>query len=123
MEAWLVQITNHLLAQSWQIAALAIIVGIATIILKNKSAHVRYLLWLIVLAKCLTPAMYSIPLAVLPQEHGPALQLVPLQEAFVVAPSKPEPPVTTTPTASHSAPTHVLPSSARATERLATYSI
>ena len=69
METWLAQITNYLLAQSWQIAILTIIVAIASFVLRNRSAHVRYLLWLIVLAKCLVPPLYSIPLAVLPQEQ------------------------------------------------------
>lgn len=108
MEAWLIQITHYLLAQSWQIAVLAIIAGTATAILRNKSAHVRYLLWLIVLAKCLIPAMYPIPLAVLPREHVPALRLVQPQEAFVMAPSKPVPPVTTKPAESLAVQTHVL---------------
>jgi beta-lactamase regulating signal transducer with metallopeptidase domain len=36
--------------------------------LKNRSAHIRYLLWLIVLAKCLAPPLVTIPLAILPQE-------------------------------------------------------
>ncbi|MHC4542855.1 MAG: M56 family metallopeptidase, partial [Planctomycetota bacterium] len=37
--------------------------------LRNKSAHVRYLLWLIVLAKCLVPPFYGVPLAILPQQE------------------------------------------------------
>ncbi|MHC4685038.1 MAG: M56 family metallopeptidase [Planctomycetota bacterium] len=42
--------------------------------LKNRSAHVRYLLWLIVVAKCLVPPLLAIPLPILPQEK-PVLAL------------------------------------------------
>ena len=35
--------------------------------LRNRSAHIRYLVWLIVLAKCLIPPIYSVPVAVLPE--------------------------------------------------------
>jgi ankyrin repeat protein/beta-lactamase regulating signal transducer with metallopeptidase domain len=61
------QIASYLLAQSWQIAVLASIVGLISLALRNRSAHIRYLLWLIVLAKCLVPPYLTIPLAVLPQ--------------------------------------------------------
>ncbi|MHC4752373.1 MAG: ankyrin repeat domain-containing protein, partial [Planctomycetota bacterium] len=70
MESWLIQITNYLLAQSWQIVVLTIAVALVSILLRNRNAHVRYLLWLIVLAKCLVPPLYSIPIAVLPQEES-----------------------------------------------------
>jgi len=74
MENYLTQITNYLLTQSWQIAVLVVVIAVASLALKNKSAHVRYLLWLIVLAKCLVPPLLTIPLAVLPQEK-PAMVL------------------------------------------------
>ena len=85
METWLAQITNYLLAQSWQIAILTIIVAIASFVLRNRSAHVRYLLWLIVLAKCLVPPLYSIPLAVLPQEHPPTVAPMPPTGKRIIA--------------------------------------
>jgi ankyrin repeat protein/beta-lactamase regulating signal transducer with metallopeptidase domain len=66
MESWLTQITDYLLAQSWQIALLAIVIAVISTLLRNRSAHIRYILWLIVLAKCIVPPMYSIPVAVLP---------------------------------------------------------
>jgi ankyrin repeat protein/beta-lactamase regulating signal transducer with metallopeptidase domain len=69
MENYLTQIINYLLTQSWQIAVLVVVIAAATLLLKNKSAHIRYLLWLIVLAKCLVPPLFTIPLAVLPQER------------------------------------------------------
>jgi beta-lactamase regulating signal transducer with metallopeptidase domain len=68
METTLNQITNYLLTQSWQIAVLAIVIAAASQAMKNRSAHVRYLLWLIVLAKCLVPPLFSIPLPILPQD-------------------------------------------------------
>ena len=69
MESWLSRITDYLLAQSWQIAVLTILVAIVSFLLRNRSAHVRYLIWLLVLAKCLVPPLHSVPLAVLPQEQ------------------------------------------------------
>ncbi|MEJ2702038.1 MAG: M56 family metallopeptidase, partial [Sedimentisphaerales bacterium] len=71
MEPWLIRIANYLLAQSWQIAVLTLVVACASFLLRNRSAHVRYLLWLIVLAKALMPPLYSIPVAVLPQRAVP----------------------------------------------------
>jgi len=68
METYAKQVAGYLFAQSWQIALLAVVVGLISFALRNKSAHIRYLLWLIVLAKCLVPPIYSVPVAVLPQE-------------------------------------------------------
>jgi beta-lactamase regulating signal transducer with metallopeptidase domain/formylglycine-generating enzyme required for sulfatase activity len=67
----LIQITYYLLRQSWQIALLVVIIASANIVLRNRSAHVRYLLWLIVLAKCLVPPFYAVPLAILPEQEQP----------------------------------------------------
>jgi cytohesin len=72
MESWLTRIAEYLLAQSWQIAVLTVAVAAATFFLRNRSAHARYLLWLVVLAKCLVPSVYTVPLAVLPREESPA---------------------------------------------------
>jgi len=74
VEIYLTHIADYLLAQSWQIAVLTIAVAIAAFALKNRSAHIRYLLWLVVVAKCLTPPLLTIPLAILPQEK-PAIVL------------------------------------------------
>ena len=49
----LADIARLLITQSWQLAILIVIVALASYALRNRSAHVRYLLWLIVLAKCL----------------------------------------------------------------------
>ncbi|MFC1761306.1 ankyrin repeat domain-containing protein [Planctomycetota bacterium] len=58
---------NYLLTQSWQIALLTVIVGLISHALRHRSAHIRYLLWLIVLAKCLVPPILTLPLPVLPE--------------------------------------------------------
>jgi len=77
METYLTQITNYLLTQSWQIAVLVALIAAANFALRNKSAHVRYLLWLIVLAKCLTPPLLEVPVAVLPERTpAPAVTMV-----------------------------------------------
>jgi len=68
MQTYLDNLTNYLLTQSWQIALLVLVIATATWLLKNKSAHIRYLLWLIVLAKCLVPPLLAIPLPILPEE-------------------------------------------------------
>ena len=62
------QISDYLQRQSWQIAVLVAVVAMVTLALKNRSAHVRYLLWLIVLAKCLVPPLLTVPLPVLPEQ-------------------------------------------------------
>jgi len=69
MESHLTEIMDYLLTQSWQIPILVIVIAAASWLLRNKSAHARYLLWLIVLAKCLVPPLVTVPLAVLPQER------------------------------------------------------
>jgi len=92
METYLTQITNYLLAQSWQIAILAAVIAAVTLALKNKSAHIRYLLWLIVLAKCLVPPLLSIPVAILPEER-PAVIVTMLDRSVAEPPVRPVTPV------------------------------
>jgi internalin A len=84
MNNYSIHIMNYLKTQSWQIAALVIIVAAITFVLKNKSAHVRYLLWLIVLAKCLVPPFLTVPLAVLPEPK--VTTVLPSAEPIVAAP-------------------------------------
>jgi len=67
MHAYANAVSRHLFVQSWQIALLVLVVGVISYALRHRSAHVRYLLWLIVLAKCLVPPIYSVPVAVLPE--------------------------------------------------------
>jgi len=65
MNAYATHVVSYLLAQSWQVAILAAIIGLISFTVRNRSAHLRYLLWLIVLAKCLVPPLLTVPLAVL----------------------------------------------------------
>ncbi len=66
MDACLNRVVHYLAGQSWQIALLTLVVATITYLLRNRSAHVRYLLWLVVLAKCLVPPWYVVPLDVVP---------------------------------------------------------
>jgi beta-lactamase regulating signal transducer with metallopeptidase domain/Leucine-rich repeat (LRR) protein len=100
MESLLTQIANYLLAQSWQIAILTIVIAFISLILKNKNAHIRYLLWMIVLAKCLIPPLYTISIAILPEKEITAFtQTPPVMEtvtyqynaADIAAAESPEP--------------------------------
>lgn len=86
----LTHIADYLLTQSWQIALLVVVIAAVNLVLRNKSAHIRYLLWLIVLAKCLVPPFYAVPLAILPPQEKaepapisqPAEMLPPQHEAM-----------------------------------------
>ncbi len=75
MQIYFEQIMKYLFTQSWHIAILITVIAAVSFVLKNKSAHVRYLLWLIVLAKCLVPPLFAVPLAVLPPERAELLSL------------------------------------------------
>ena len=70
MNAYADHVISYLLAQNWQIALLAGIVGLISWALRDRSAHIRYLLWVIVLAKCLVPPLLTIPLGVLPEDSA-----------------------------------------------------
>lgn len=67
MDTYVNTVVSYLFAQSWQIALLVGIVGLISHALRNQSAHIRHILWLIVLAKCLIPPFLTVPLAVLPE--------------------------------------------------------
>jgi len=59
---------GFLVVQSLQIAFVFLLAFASSWLLRNASAHWRYLLWLVVVAKCLTPPIVSLPLALLPAE-------------------------------------------------------
>ena len=42
------QLARYLVSQSWQIGVLTVLVAGASYLLRNRSAHTRYLLWLLV---------------------------------------------------------------------------
>ena len=59
MERFLAEVASCVARQSGQVAAAFALVALACWRLRRASAHWRYLLWLIVLAKCLAPPLVS----------------------------------------------------------------
>lgn len=57
---------GYLAAQSLQVAFVFLLVLAACWLLREANSHWRYLLWLVVIAKCVTPPVVSLPLPVLP---------------------------------------------------------
>lgn len=81
MTLCLTELVRYLAAQSWQIAVLTLLVAVVTWALRHKTAHIRYLLWLIVLARCLVPPFFAVPLKILPQKTAlPAVVETPAVE-------------------------------------------
>ncbi|MHC4552627.1 MAG: M56 family metallopeptidase [Planctomycetota bacterium] len=72
MEHYLTQTAEYLFSQSWQIAVLAVVITGLSLLLRRKSAHIRYCLWLVLLAKCFVPPLLTVPVAVLPPQPVPA---------------------------------------------------
>lgn len=64
METTLKSLAEFLTQQSLQLCILFVLVLAATRWLRSASAHWRYLLWLLVIAKCLTPPIFSLPLPI-----------------------------------------------------------
>ena len=60
--------TDYLVRQSWQVAILFLLVAVGSFLLRNKSSHWRYLLWCVILAKCLLPPVMTFKAAVLPAD-------------------------------------------------------
>ncbi len=67
MDEATIQIAGYLWTQSGQIALLVIVVAMLSYVLRRRSAHVRYLLWLLVVAKCLVPPFFGVAVPILPQ--------------------------------------------------------
>ena len=95
MESLLTVVADYLARQSWQVAAVFLLVAATCYALRKASAHWRYLLWLIVLAKCLTPGVVTVPLAVWP--HPTEVQSAPV--ALPLPPVTPRPNEVQLPTA------------------------
>lgn len=62
-------VAGFLIEQTWQISMVFGFVLVACWILRNASAHWRYLLWLVVIGKCLMPPMVTVHLPLLPSEE------------------------------------------------------
>ena len=55
------QVLSIVIAQTWQVAALASIVWLAVRYATREHSHVSHMLWTLVLIKCLTPPIWSSP--------------------------------------------------------------
>ena len=77
MDKAMIQMVDHLWSQSWQIALLVAAVATINRAMHRRSAHARYLLWLLVVAKCLVPPMFAVSVPILPQEKRPAFFMPP----------------------------------------------
>ncbi|HEX4413176.1 MAG TPA: M56 family metallopeptidase, partial [Lacipirellulaceae bacterium] len=59
-------IADYLVQQSCQLTGLFVLVLFLSWALRNSSAHWRYLLWLVVVTKCIVPPVFNLSFAVLP---------------------------------------------------------
>ncbi len=74
-------VAGFLVQQTWQIPIVVGLVLVACWMLRNASAHWRYLLWLVVITKCLMPPMVSLLLPVLPVEEHTVPLISPINVA------------------------------------------
>ena len=51
-------------SQLWQVSVLILAVGLVTRLFCKKRPHLAYVLWLLVIIKCLTPPVWSSPTGV-----------------------------------------------------------
>ena len=92
MNAYLTDISRFLVSQSIHLAVLFFLVWVMAVFFRRQSAHLRYLLWLVILAKCLMPSMVTIPMAVLPDntasldQQDTAVEILPHAPAFLPEP-------------------------------------
>ncbi|MCP4452960.1 MAG: hypothetical protein GY809_15975, partial [Planctomycetes bacterium] len=66
MNAISAEIYGFLVGQSTHLAVLFFVIWGLVSLCHGKSAHLRYLLWAVILVKCLLPPVFTIPVAVLP---------------------------------------------------------
>ena len=66
MNTFAQHVIDFLTAQSLHVLILFAAVLAATFLLRGRSAHIRYLLWLLIVAKCLVPPLHTVSLSVLP---------------------------------------------------------
>ena len=64
-------IADYIMTQSLQIAAVFAVITALCFLFRRRTSHVRYLLWLLVLAKCIMPSLVTVSLAILPQPPNP----------------------------------------------------
>src|SRR5437867_13238335 len=56
---------DYLWSQSWQLAPVFVLMLLLCLALRRAGAHWRYLLWSVVLLKCIVPAVVLVPMPVL----------------------------------------------------------
>ena len=93
-------------AQFWQVTVLIVAVGFATHLVCRRRPHLAYVLWLLVILKCVTPPLWSSPAGVFSWASGvrraaEALPVAPV--GWVANPSYPEPGLSPTATLPDSA--------------------
>src|SRR5213593_3547289 len=65
MSSALHSFADYLGSQSWQLAPVFVLMSLLCLALRRASAHWRYLLWIVVLLKCIVPAVVLVPMPVL----------------------------------------------------------
>ncbi len=65
MDVFVISLMQYLAARSWQIMVVTVAVATIAHAPRNRSAHVRYLLWLVVVATCLVPPLHVISFRIL----------------------------------------------------------
>ena len=75
--------------QLWQVTLVVTVVALATRLFARERPHLAYWLWVLVLAKCLTPPVFSSPTGVFSwarAERQPTTTTVVLLRAVIAAP-------------------------------------
>ena len=75
METFVTKAFDYLKGQSLQVAVVFTAVLMLTWLLRNRSAHIRYLLWLVVAVKCLTPPMVIFSVPILPNDAPTMMEM------------------------------------------------
>lgn len=83
------RVADILVQQAWQVTIVFGLVLAGSAALRQASAHWRYLLWLLVIAKCLTPPLVSVSLPILAARTAAVTQAV-RPEAISGAPTNAE---------------------------------
>ncbi len=73
MNAILADLSRFLVTQSIHLALLFGLIWMLALFFRKHSAHLRYLLWSVILIKCLVPPLVTVPVAMLP-ERIPAFE-------------------------------------------------
>ncbi len=94
--------------QFWQLTAVILFVGVATLLVGRRRPHLAYALWMVVLVKALTPPVWSSNLSALARLQQPAPPAWLIDDAAASpakdSPSEPQPQAERTPSAPSTAP-------------------